>query len=369
MTYCLGNCYPEVHMKSQKKASLVRSFTIILVGILFLPLVLSGCAGKPDPSEDPITRTEYALGTYISVRVYADVGDDLLQEVIDRVMEIEAKMSVSEDDYDTTELLELNRRAGEEPYQVSPDTYEVLERAREYSELTDGAFDLSIGPLVSLWNIGSEDATVPEEGEIVQAVSKVDYSNVSFEGDSTVYLEESGMAVDVGAIAKGYAADQAARILIDAGVEHALLDFGGNILTIGNKPDGSDWRIGIQHPEESRNQYLGILEGSGETVVTSGPYERYFIEDGVRYHHILDRDTGYPARNGLLSATIVAEESIEADALSTATFVLGLQDAQELVSSLDRVEAIFVTEEGMVWVSPGLRERFELTAPNYELMN
>jgi thiamine biosynthesis lipoprotein len=176
------------------------------------------------------------------------------------------------------------------------------------------------------------------------------------------------MAVDVGAIAKGYAADQAARILMDAGVEHALLDFGGNILTIGNKPDGSQWRIGIQHPEESRNQYLGILEGVDETIVTSGPYERYFIEEGVRYHHILDRRTGYPARNGLLSATIVAEESMRADALSTATFVLGMEEAQELVLSLEDVEAIFVTEEQEVWVSPGLRERFELTAPNYELM-
>lgn len=355
-------------MKSKKKHLLVQYFTITLVGALLLAFGLSGCGGTPDPTEDPITRTEYALGTYISVRVYADVGDELLQEVFDRVMEIEAKMSVSEDDYDTTELLELNRRAGRDSYEVSPDTYEVLQAAREYSELTDGAFDLSIGPLVSLWNIGSEDASVPAEEAVAQAVSRVDYSNVSFEGNNTVFLEEPGMAVDVGAIAKGYAADQAARILIDAGVEHALLDFGGNILTIGNKPDGSDWRIGVQHPEESRNQYLGILEGFDETVVTSGPYERYFIEDGVRYHHILDKETGYPARNGLLSATIVAEESIEADALSTATFVLGLEAAQELVNSLDEVEAIFVTEEGLVWVSPGLRERFELTAPDYELM-
>ncbi len=355
-------------MKSQKKHVLVRSFTIIFLGALFSAAVLTGCAGRPDPSEDPVSRTEYALGTYISVRVYAEVEDELLQEVFDRVMEIESKMSVSEDDYDTTELLELNRRAGEEPYQVSPDTYEVLEAAREYSELTEGAFDLSIGPLVSLWNIGSEDAAVPEEEAIVEAVSKVDYSNVRFEGNNTIYLEEAEMAVDVGAIAKGYAADQAARILMDAGVEHALLDFGGNILTIGNKPDGSQWRIGIQHPEESRNQYLGILEGVDETIVTSGPYERYFIEEGVRYHHILDRRTGYPARNGLLSATIVAEESMRADALSTATFVLGMEEAQELVLSLEEVEAIFVTEEQEVWVSPGLRERFDLTAPNYELM-
>ena len=355
-------------MNPQKKHTVVLRFTITVLLALFGAVLLAGCAGRPDPSEEPVTRTEYALGTYISVRVYANVEDDLLQAVFDRVMEIEEKMSVSEDDYDTTELLELNRRAGAEPYQVSPDTYEVLQVAQEYSELTDGAFDLSIGPLVRLWNIGSEAASVPEEGEIVAAVTRVDYTNVSFEGNNTVFLEEPGMAVDVGAIAKGYAADQAARILVDAGVKHALLDFGGNIITIGNKPDGSDWRIGIQHPEESRNEYLGVLEGFDETVVTSGPYERYFMEDGVRYHHILDRDTGYPVRNGMLSSTIVAEESMEADALSTATFVLGLEAAQELVLSIDDVEAIFVNEEKKVWISPGLRERFELTAPGFELL-
>lgn len=356
-------------MKSRKKCILVHNFTITILSALFGAALLAGCAGRPDPSKEPVTRTEYALGTYISVRVYAEVEDDLLQAVFDRVMEIEEKMSVSEDDYDTTELLELNRRAGAEPYQLSPDTYEVLQAAREYSELTNGAFDLTIGPLVRLWNIGSEDATVPEEHAITEAVSKVDYTDISFESNDTVYLEEAGMAVDVGAIAKGYAADQAGRILLDAGVEHALLDFGGNIFTIGKKPDGSNWRIGIQHPEEPRNQYLGILEGYDETVVTSGPYERYFVEDGVRYHHILDRDTGYPVRNGMLSSTVVAEESMEADALSTAAFVLGMEEAQELVLSTDGVEAIFVNEEKKVWISPGLRERFELTAPGFELLS
>ena len=353
-------------MKKEKMSYIVRTFTIILLATI----LLVGCNGDGEASVEQITGTEYALGTYISVRIHSDEADDeLLQRVFERVVEIEEKMSVSEDDYDATELLNLNRHAGAEPYEVSPDTYEVLEAAREYSELTDGAFDLSIGPLVSLWNVGSEDASVPGEEQIAEAVAKVDYSNVSFEGNNTVYLEEAGMAVDVGAIAKGYAADEAARILLEAGVEHALLDFGGNILTVGNKPDGSDWRIGVQHPEESRNSYLGIITGTNEAVVTSGPYERYFVEDGVRYHHILDRRTGYPTRNGMLSATIVTEESMKADALSTATFVMGLKDAQELVLSLVDVEAIFVTEDKRAWVSPGLQERFELTAEDIETMS
>lgn len=314
-----------------------------------------------------VSQTEYALGTYISVRAYG-AEDDLLQAIFDRVKEIEEKMSVSQDDYESTELLELNRRAGAEPYQVSPDTYEVLQAARQYSQLTEGAFDLTIGPLVDLWSIGSEDASVPPEAEIVEATARVDYSQVSFEGENTVFLEEPGMGVDVGAIAKGYAADQAARILLDAGIEHALLDFGGNILTVGNKPDGTDWRIGIQHPEEARNEFLGILEGRDEAVVTSGPYERYFMQDGVRYHHILDRSTGYPSRSGLLSATIVAQESMKADALSTATFVLGLEGARELIEGEEDVEGILVTEAREVWVSPGLRERFAVSAEGFSLI-
>lgn len=366
MTYCLGNCYPDDHMKSQKKHVLVRIFTIIC--LITAVLLFVGCGGEQKASLEPMSRTDYVLGTYINVRAYGEADEDLLDSVFARVQEIEAKMSVSEDDYESTELLDLNRRAGQEPYQVSPDTYEVLEAAREYSELSDGAFDFTIAPLVSLWNIGSEDAAVPPEEEIAAAVAKIDYTHVSFESDNRVYLEEPGMGVDVGAIAKGYAADQAARILLEAGIEHALLDFGGNILTIGRKPDGSLWRIGIQHPEESRNSYLGILTGEDEAVVTSGPYERYFMQDGVRYHHILDRRTGYPVRNGLLSATIVAEESMQADALSTATFVLGFENARELIEGIDGVEAIFVTEANQVYLTPGLRDRFELTAPDYELL-
>ncbi|MFP4330205.1 MAG: FAD:protein FMN transferase [Spirochaetaceae bacterium] len=339
---------------------------MLLISLTAIAVI--GCSPDEASARRQVSRTEYALGTYISVRAF-DADDSLLEAVFDAVLEIERKMSVTRDDYDSTELLELNRRAGQEPYQVSPDTYEVLQAAREYSELTEGAFDLTIGPLVDLWDIGSETASVPAEERIAEAADRVDYTKVRFEGDNSVYLEESGMGVDVGAIAKGYAADEAARILIDAGVEHALLDFGGNILTIGNKPDDTDWRIGIQHPEEERNEFLGILTSRDETVVSSGAYERYFMEDGVRYHHILDRRTGYPSRSGLLSSTIVAEESMAADALSTATFVLGFEEAQQLIESLPEVEGILVTEAGEVWVSPGLRERFELTAEGFALLD
>ena len=183
----------------------------------------------------------------------------------------------------------------------------------------------------------------------------------------TVFLPDAGMGVDVGGIAKGYAADEAARILGDAGVESALLDFGGNILVMGTKPDGSPWRIGVQRPDAERSRYIGIVRTADKTVVTSGPYERFFVQDGVRYHHILDPATGFPARNGIQQVTIVAERSMDADALSTSTYVMGLERGFDLIESLDGVEAIFVTEDRDVYVTSGVPDFFELTDDDYTL--
>ena len=177
------------------------------------------------------------------------------------------------------------------------------------------------------------------------------------------------MGLDVGGIAKGYAADEVARILTEHGVEHALLDFGGNVVVVGTKVDGSDWRIGIQNPDPdaSRGAFIGVLPATDLAIVTSGPYERYFIEDGVRYHHILDSTTGYPVWNGLQSVTIVNEASIRADALSTAVFSMGLVDGMSFVESHDGVEAIFIDEDDKVYVSSGLSSLFVLTDDNYRL--
>lgn len=318
---------------------------------LILLTALLGCAGHADP----ITDETYLLGTVIRVSIH-DEGykDSLIETVFERVAEIEARMSTSEDDYETTELLSVNRAAPDERTRVSPDTFEVLQSALEYSALSGGSFDVTIWPLVRLWKIGSGGTSVPPQEEIERARSLVDYTGLKLHSDGTVSLAREGMGVDVGAIAKGYAADEAARILSEAGVEHALLDFGGNILVIGAKPDNSPWRIGVQRPDAERSRYIGIVRTADRTVVTSGPYERFFEEDGVRYHHILNPKTGYPSRNGLEQVTIIAERSIDADALSTTCYVLGLEGALKLIEEFPDAEAVIVTETQEVYLTSGV---------------
>jgi thiamine biosynthesis lipoprotein len=168
------------------------------------------------------------------------------------------------------------------------------------------------------------------------------------------------MMIDLGGIAKGYAADEAAKILRELGQEHALINFGGNVVAIGSRPDGTPWRIGIQHPERSRGDTLCIVAVTDATVVTSGKYERFFEEEGTRYHHIIDTSTGYPVENGLSSVTIVTDSSMKADALSTAVFTLGLEAGLELVQGFDGVEAVIVTEESTIHVTEGIRDDITL---------
>jgi FAD:protein FMN transferase len=350
-----------------KLRNILMGITITAALVVLEPVVAS-CAGQREPQRQ--TETRVLLGTVVSVTTYGDVAHSVFDEVFDRVAEIESKMSVSREDYDSTELLAVNDAAGLEPVAVSPDTYYVVEQALSYSYLTDGAFNVAIEPLVRLWGIGTNHAAVPSAEQLETALAEIDYGRVVMEPTNhTVYLPEAGMGLDVGGIAKGYAADEVARILIEHGVEHALLDFGGNVVVIGTKVDGSDWRIGIQNPDPdaSRGTFIGVLPATDLAIVTSGPYERYFIEDGVRYHHILDSTTGYPVWNGLQSVTIVNEVSIRADALSTAVFSMGLVDGMSFVENHDGVEAIFIDEDDIVYVSSGLSSLFVLTDDNYRL--
>ncbi len=330
--------------------------------ICIVLIILAGC--RPS-GNDARTETELLLGTTISVTVY-EPASEAVEAVFARVREIEEKMSTSEDDYDTTELLQVNREADEAPVTVSKDTFFVVEAAKEYSEISFGAFDLSIWPLVRLWGFGTADASVPPETRIEAIKKLADYRKVRLDPASrSVFLEEEGMGIDVGGIAKGYAADEARRILREYGVERALMDFGGNILTMGEKPDGSPWRIGIQNPDSQRGRFLGIVETGPSAVVTSGDYERFFEVDGVRYHHIIDPETGYPTRNGLRSVTILAEDSIDADALSTAVFVLGVEEGTRLIETLPTVEAAFVTED-TVYLTSGMT--IEIVDESYEVI-
>jgi len=183
----------------------------------------------------------------------------------------------------------------------------------------------------------------------------------------TVYLPVAGMRLDLGAIAKGYAADEVEKIMVAHKVKSAIIDLGGNVFVYGKKKDGTPWRVGIQNPYSDRGEYIGLVTGGQMTVVTSGVYERYFIENGKRYHHILDTTTGFPVDNGLISVSIVTESSIDADALSTSVFALGLDKGMKLVESLQDVYAIFIDSNNKVYLSPGTNKIFTLTDNKFTL--
>jgi thiamine biosynthesis lipoprotein len=310
---------------------------------------------------------EFVLGTVCSVNLFEQGTAAEYDAVFARLRDVQAVMSANQDD---TDLDAVNKNAGLQPVAVHRELLDVLEEARRYAELSEGAFDPTIGPLVNLWGIGGENPRVPGEDEIREALSLVDWRDLVIDREAgTAFLRRPGQALDLGAIAKGYAADQAAAILSVRGKNRrAIIDLGGNILAIGERPKNESWRIGVQNPLDERGEYLGVLRVKNKSVVTSGIYERYFEENGERYHHILSTANGYPVQNGLLSVTIVADRSIDADALSTAAFALGLEKGRALIEARPEAEAVFVSRDGSVALSSGAEELFTLTGENYYLM-
>lgn len=268
------------------------------------------------------------------------MNKSVYDDIFKRIREIENLMSVN---IPVSDVSRINAAAGIQPVQVHDDVYKVIERALYYAQISGGAFDPTVGPLVSLWEIGGGNPRVPSQAEIEQVLPLVNWHNVELDAQTrSVFLTRRSMSLDLGAIAKGYAADEAAAIIKRAEINRAIIDLGGNIVVLGERKDGNLWRVGVQNPNENRNEYIGILQITERSVVTSGIYERFFEEEGIRYHHIFSPSTGYPADNGLLSVTITAPNSMDADALSTSVFALGFVRGSALIESLPETEAVFI---------------------------
>jgi thiamine biosynthesis lipoprotein len=316
-----------------------------------------GCA-RAEPS-----RAEFALGTICSVSLFDQAKAGVYQEIFSRIREIENRMSVN---LPGTDIDRINAAAGVQPVQVHDDVFGVIRRAVHFANVSGGAFDPTVGPLVSLWGISGDNPRVPSQAEIDAVLPLINWQNIELDPAArSVFLKQPGMALDLGAIAKGYAADEAAAIVKKSRIKRAIIDLGGNIITCGEKKDKSLWKVGIQNPVESRGAYLGIVQAREQCVVTSGVYERYFEADGVRYHHIFSPSMGYPVRNDLLSVTIIASNSMDADALSTAAFVLGYEKARALIESLEGIEAVFVFADKSVRKTKGAD--FIVTDAEYRL--
>ncbi len=339
----------------------LKNVIVIVLSIIVIAIGIYTVIEKNNKLKDgAITeKTGFLLGTVIQIKLIEPQPEELFNGAFSLIQDIENKMSINIED---SEVIRINENAGKSYVQVSPETYYVIERGKHYSELSNGRFDISIGPLVNLWGIGSENAKVPTQNEIEAALSKIDYKDILLnESDKSVMLAKEGMIIDLGGIAKGYAADVIADYLKSKNINNAIIDLGGNVLALGGNGKTDRWNIGIQDPFEVRNEYIGILGIKDKTVVTSGVYERFFTENGKRYHHILDPFAGFPVENSLMSVSIVADKSIDGDGLSTTVFALGLEEGAKLIEKLDGIEAIFVDKDKNVYATKGLKDSLKIT--------
>lgn len=346
------------------------SYSSLLIMLTLLMTGSIGCTTTADQKEaasnEPATERYFIFDTIVSLRVYDErMTSQHFDEVGALLERIDQRMNRQ---LAGSEIDRVNQAAGKSEVSVSEETFKVVQTAIDYAAASGGHFEPTVGPLVDLWGIGGEHPAVPKEDELTAAMQRMNYKDVILNPASrAIQLKREGMSLDLGAIAKGYAADVIADYLQQQDFHSAIIDLGGNILAMGAKPDGAPWNIGIQDPGKDRGQSLGTLEVVNKTIVTSGVYERFFEAEGKVYHHILSPFTGYPVDNDLLSVTIVTDTSMDADAMSTSVFSLGLTEGRQFVESRGDAEAIFVTTDHQIYLTSGLTPAFKLTNGDYQL--
>lgn len=310
----------------------------ILAISLLLAILLCGCA-ETAPSE----REIFAMDTLMTLRIWGD--DSLAADAVAEINRLDSLFSVTDEN---SEIFALNRDGSAT---VSEETSLLIDYAAAISRRTDGAFDPTVYPLVELWGFTRETQNVPTQSEINAALSLIDAERMSIDGDKVFLIQ--GAKIDLGGIAKGYTAQTVIDFLKNNGVESAFLSLGGNVQTLGSKPDGSAWMIGIADPDDPSHAIACVQYFGDKALVTSGGYQRYFEENCVRYHHILDPKTGMPADTGLASVTVLAQDGTLADGLSTALFVMGMDKAVAFWRESDDFEAVFITENGEIYATDG----------------
>lgn len=301
--------------------------------------------------------TGFGLGTIIEQKVAAESADDandIFCRINETLRRIESEMSYF---ISGSSVSQLNSSDGKYPIKMDPGTFDVLESADTFYKLSGGAFDVTAAPLTALWRDCINSKTVPEAQTVQDLLPLVSGSYLKLDQNSHTARIERGQSVDPGGIGKGFSADAALKAYRELGVPSALINLGGNVQTLGKKIDGESWMIGIQDPRSTRGEFIAGLALEDESAVTSGDYEKYFVAGGKRYHHIIDPKTGYPADSGLISATVLSPSSMEADALSTAVFVSGLQRGMELINQTPRAEGILITKEKTAFATRGLKDR------------
>lgn len=332
---------------------------------MFMDKIKSLILKTPSNKEASLSKQFYCLGTIISLTAYGSLAEIAINKSEERLKDIDDKMSVFKPD---SEISKINFLAGKQFQKVSSDTYFVIKKAVYYSGLSHGTFDPTIRPLVKLWSIGKDNFKIPTNYEIKENLKLINYKDIIWdENSSSIMLKNKMQSLDVGGIAKGYAADEINKIFNKYKIKSGIIDLGGNIYTVGKKTNGDNWNIGIQNPITSRGSYVGILSLSNKSIVTSGGYERYSTEGNKIYHHILNPKTGYPAENEIISTTVISDNSIDGDGLSTGLYIMGLTKSIKLIESLDGIDAIFITKDNKVYLTSNIRNNFKLTDANFSL--
>ena len=326
---------------------------LFIGGLLVAALMLAGCGAQTSAEESSQTREVYAMDTVMTLEAYGQNADAALDEAVAEIERLDALWSIASSD---GEIARLN---AEKQITASADTLALLTRAKEISAATDGLFSTTIAPLMEAWGFTSSDYRVPDEAELSALLAHVDDEEIAI-SDSTVTIPADAK-VDLGGIAKGFTSARVMEIFRENGVENGILSLGGNVQTLGTKPDGSLWRVGLQDPADERALFA-TLELADKAVITSGAYERNFEQDGIVYHHIIDPRTGYPAENGLSSVTIVSDDGTLADGLSTALFIMGKEAAVEFWRShRDDFDMVLLADDGAVTVSAGIADALTLS--------
>ena len=332
---------------SAKKLITRCTFSMLAASLILCPAVFSGCSAKTENikntdagSQDPISATAIKLNTAVTVTIYDSQDRELLTECMNLCDKYEKIFSRTADD---SELYQLNHReltpvkGTEDTYQVSASLAELVSKGLDYSVLS-------------------------KDSLIRAALPKCNYHNISVDTDKNeITLKTDDTAIELGAIAKGYIADRLKDYLVSQNVKSAIINLGGNVLCIGEKTDNSAFKIGIQKPFADRSETIAVMDIRDKSVVSSGIYERCFEQDGTLYHHLLNPKTGYPYDNGLIAVTIISDQSVDGDALSTTCFALGLEDGMKLAESLDDVQAFFVTSDYEIHYTRDFQKKIKVT--------
>jgi thiamine biosynthesis lipoprotein len=340
---------------------------IIGAAVTAAALSLAGCADNSNTQKEvniseeaEQTRSLFAMDTSIDLKIYGDKA--VLDKAEDEINRIESLLSKTKAE---SEIYALNNK---ECDSVSTETEELLKQALALGEETDGAFDITIAPVVELWGFPNKNFRIPGTDELNKALESVDYKNITVEDDGRVDIKNNSQ-IDLGGIAKGFTSDSLMKLFKENGVKSGLVSLGGNVQAIGTKPNGEKWNVAIQNPfDESGESYIGAVKIADEAVITSGAYQRYFVYDDVKYHHIINPETGYPANSGLSSVTIISKNGTLADGLSTSLYVMGLEKSIELWRSHNDFDVVFVTDDNMVYITDGIKDSFTSNYP-YEVIS